>query len=87
MLTDGAANRRGRSLLLSGNAWRRKDVKTMAGGKEFTVSWPSWLQELLQTFASVRNVHTSCVGGEVIELRAVTMGPFIFMGQTSAQSP
>ena len=56
----------------------------MAGGKEFTVSWPSWIQELLQTFASVRNVHTSCVGDEMTELSAVTMAAFILKGQTSA---
>jgi len=59
----------------------------MAGGREFTVSWPSWIQELLQTFAIVRNVHTSCAGDEMTELRAVTMGVFIFKGQTSTPSP
>jgi len=42
-----------------------KDGKTMADGKEFTVSWPSWVQELLQAFASVKNVHIPCVGDEM----------------------
>ena len=62
-------------------------MKTMADGKEFTVSWPSWILELLQTFASLRNVHTSCVGDGMTELRAVTTGAFIFKGQASAPPP
>jgi hypothetical protein len=78
VLMDGAANYYARSWLLSTNALRRKDVKTVADGKEITVSWPSWILELLQAFASVGNLHTSCVG-DVMTAKSCDHGGIVLL--------